>query len=45
MHRDKLHRRLLNAWVYMPKGMKTESKLGLRRLDDPAKLRVPAQEP
>ena len=29
----------------MPKGIKTEFKLGKRRLDDPASLRVSAQEP
>ena len=29
----------------MPKGIKNEFKLGMRRLDDPATLRVPAQEP
>ena len=27
MHRDKLPRILLMAWVYMPKGIKTEFKL------------------
>ena len=45
MPRDKLHRRHLTAWVYMPKGIKTEFKLGMRRLDYPARLRVPAQQP
>jgi len=42
---DKLPGRLLTAWVYKPKGIKNEFKLGMRRLDDPALLRVPAQEP
>ena len=28
MHRDMLPRILLKAWVYMPKGIKTEFKLG-----------------
>ena len=33
------------AEAYMPRGIKTEFKLGMRRLDDPAQLRVPAREP
>ena len=45
MPRDKLPRRLLTVWVYKPKDIKTEFKLGMRRLDDPAKPRVPDQEP
>ena len=34
----KLPQRLPTAWVYMPKGIKTEFKLGKRRLDDHAQF-------